>query len=213
MPPCARRAPVWSNGEVLGLISVRGEEAVQSQMHSSHRNYDTFGQISRYMMDRGQDRDGMQCRVKVKELQNAYCKACEANGHSGAAPLTCRCYKELDTILGGNPTFTPTTTMDTSPALLCWARWRRKTHERVTSDPTHEEEMLHSLSATNSLNHFLYARRSSHLSDFPRYQARLITPTAGKPPTLLPETSIIRLFINAMNLQHAESGELGCTIN
>ncbi|EMP32180.1 Zinc finger and SCAN domain-containing protein 29 [Chelonia mydas] len=100
MPPRARRSPVWSNGEVLDLISVWGKEAVQSQLRSSHRNYDTFGQISRAMVERGHDRDALQCRVKVKELRNAYCKAHEANSRSSAAPTTCCFYKELNAILG-----------------------------------------------------------------------------------------------------------------
>ncbi|XP_074799540.1 uncharacterized protein LOC141981807 [Natator depressus] len=66
------------------------------------------------MMERGHDQHALQCRVKVKELWNAYHKACEANRRSGAAPATCCFYKELDTILGGDPTSTPSTTMDTS---------------------------------------------------------------------------------------------------
>ncbi|EMP33993.1 Beta-parvin [Chelonia mydas] len=53
------------------------------------------------MMERGHDRDTLQCRDKVKELRNAYHKAHEANSRSGAAPATCRFYKELDPILGG----------------------------------------------------------------------------------------------------------------
>ncbi|XP_065453198.1 uncharacterized protein LOC135983790 [Chrysemys picta bellii] len=114
MPPCAKRAPAWSNGELLDFINVWGEEAVQSQLHSSRRNYDTFGQISRAMMERGHDRDALQCRIKVKELWNAYHKAREANHRSGAAPATCRFYKELDAIVGGDPTSTPSNTMDTS---------------------------------------------------------------------------------------------------
>ncbi|KAM7145792.1 uncharacterized protein RBU57_014475 [Macrochelys suwanniensis] len=56
----------------------------------------------------------VQCWVKVKKLQNAYRKARDANGRSGAAPATCKFYNELDMILGDNPTSTPTTTMDTS---------------------------------------------------------------------------------------------------
>ncbi|XP_043378517.1 zinc finger protein with KRAB and SCAN domains 2-like [Chelonia mydas] len=66
------------------------------------------------MMERGHDRDALQCRGKVKELQNAYRKAREANCCSGASPMSCRFYKELDAILGGNPTSTLSTTMDTS---------------------------------------------------------------------------------------------------
>ncbi|KAG6933694.1 zinc finger and SCAN domain containing 29, partial [Chelydra serpentina] len=113
MPPRARRAPVWSNSELLDLIAVCGEEAVQSQLRSSRRNFDTFGQKSRAMIERGHDRDAMQCRIKVKELWSAYRKAREANSRSGAPPKTCRFYKELDAILGGDPTTVPSTTVDT----------------------------------------------------------------------------------------------------
>ncbi|EMP40699.1 Ras-related protein Rab-40C [Chelonia mydas] len=111
MPPLTRRSPVWSSGDLLALISVWGEEAVQSQLPPSHRNYDTFGQISRDKMERGHDRDALQCRIKVKELRNAYC---EANHCSGAAPSTCHFYKELDAIHGGDPTSIPRTIIDTS---------------------------------------------------------------------------------------------------
>ncbi|XP_053869349.1 zinc finger and SCAN domain-containing protein 20-like isoform X2 [Malaclemys terrapin pileata] len=114
MPPHTKLAPAWSNDELLDLISVWGEEAVQSQLRSSRRNYDTFGKVSKDMMERGHDRDTLQCRIKVKELQSAYRKARDANGYSGAPPAFCRFYKVLDAILGINPTSTPSTTMDIS---------------------------------------------------------------------------------------------------
>ncbi|EMP27522.1 Zinc finger and SCAN domain-containing protein 29 [Chelonia mydas] len=87
---------------------------VGRKLRSSHRNYDTFGQISRGMRERGHDQDALQCRIKVKELWSAYHKAREANGRSGAPPGTFQFYKELDAILGGNANSTPSTTMDTS---------------------------------------------------------------------------------------------------
>ncbi|EMP29387.1 hypothetical protein UY3_13495 [Chelonia mydas] len=61
------------------------------------------GDPSRAMLERGHDWDALPCRVKVKELWDAYCKAHKANSHSSAAPMTCRFYKELDAILGGDP--------------------------------------------------------------------------------------------------------------
>ncbi|KAG6932237.1 zinc finger and SCAN domain containing 29, partial [Chelydra serpentina] len=112
MPPHARRAPVWSNSELLDLITVWGEEVVQSQLRSSRRNFDTFGQVSRDMMERGHEQDALQCRIKVKELRSAYRKARKANSRSGAPPTTCRFYKELDAILGSDPTSIPSTTVD-----------------------------------------------------------------------------------------------------
>ncbi|EMP39353.1 hypothetical protein UY3_03405 [Chelonia mydas] len=122
MPPCTRQAPVWRKGEVLDLISVWGEEAVQSQLCCSRRNYNTFGQISSDMMERGNDREAQQCRVKVKELRNAYCKARAANSHSSAAPVTCHFYKKLNMILEGRPISTLSTTMDTSEPSSTWQK-------------------------------------------------------------------------------------------
>ncbi|EMP36688.1 hypothetical protein UY3_06083 [Chelonia mydas] len=112
--PRSRRSPAWSNAELLDLINIWGEEAVRSQLRSSCKNYITHGQISPCMTERGHDQDTLQCRVKVKELWNAYHKVQEANQHSGAALTSCRCYKELDTIHGGNPTSTVKATVDTS---------------------------------------------------------------------------------------------------
>ncbi|EMP27306.1 Zinc finger and SCAN domain-containing protein 29 [Chelonia mydas] len=129
--PCTRRSLTWSNAGQLDLVSIWGEEAVQSQLHSSHRNYDTFGQISRYMTERGHDRDTLQCRGKVKELWNIYYKAEEANHHSGAVPMCCQFYEELNAILGGNPNSTVKSTVDTSEA-----------HVPVKSGPSQEEENL-----------------------------------------------------------------------
>ncbi|XP_050818174.1 zinc finger and SCAN domain-containing protein 20-like [Gopherus flavomarginatus] len=114
MPPRPKRAPAWNSSELQDLISVWGEEAVQSQLRSSGRNYDTYGQISKSLQLRGHERDALQCRVKIKELRSAYCKAREGNRRSGAAPTTCRFYKELDAILGCDPTANPRSTMESS---------------------------------------------------------------------------------------------------
>ncbi|XP_050788337.1 zinc finger and SCAN domain-containing protein 29-like [Gopherus flavomarginatus] len=134
MPPRTRRAPAWSNGELLDLISVWDEEAVRSQLRSSRRNYDTYGQISTAVLERGHDQDAVQCRVKVKELRSAYCKAREGNCRSGAAPTTCCFYKELDVILGGDPAANPRTMMDTSER-----EWEVEAEEVVGEEETESE--------------------------------------------------------------------------
>ncbi|XP_074823612.1 uncharacterized protein LOC141995947 [Natator depressus] len=71
-----------------------------------------FEKISKDMKDRGYNRDPQQCRVKLKELRQAYQKARESNGHSGSDPQTCCFYDELHAILGGAPTTTPPLYMD-----------------------------------------------------------------------------------------------------
>ncbi|EMP41837.1 hypothetical protein UY3_00872 [Chelonia mydas] len=83
------------------------------------------------MTEKGHDCDTLQCRIKVKELRNAYHKAWEANCHSSAAPMSCWFYKELAAILGGDPTSTAKATVDTLVA-----------HVPVESGPSQEEEIL-----------------------------------------------------------------------
>ncbi|EMP34212.1 hypothetical protein UY3_08636 [Chelonia mydas] len=55
------------------------------------------------MKNRGHNRDPKQCRVKLKELRQAYQKTREANGRSGSEPQTCRFNDELRAILGVQP--------------------------------------------------------------------------------------------------------------
>ncbi|KAM9116839.1 uncharacterized protein ACDP82_017368 [Pangshura tecta] len=70
------------------------------------------------MMEKGHSRDSVQCRVKVKELRQAYQKTKEANGRSGAGPKTCRFYAELHGILGGCATSTPPLSVDSEVVVV-----------------------------------------------------------------------------------------------
>ncbi|XP_073162423.1 zinc finger and SCAN domain-containing protein 29-like [Lepidochelys kempii] len=64
------------------------------------------------MKDRGYNRVPQQCRVKIKELRQAYQKTREAKDRSGSEPQTCRFYDELHAILGGAASTTPTLCFD-----------------------------------------------------------------------------------------------------
>ncbi|XP_073165416.1 uncharacterized protein [Lepidochelys kempii] len=107
-----KRAPAWTEREVRDLIAVWGEESVLSELGSSFRNAKTFVKISQGMKDRGHNRDPKQCRVKLKELRQAYQKTREANSRSGSEPQTCCFYDELHAILGGSATTTPAVLFD-----------------------------------------------------------------------------------------------------
>ncbi|XP_074803437.1 uncharacterized protein LOC141984348 [Natator depressus] len=109
-----RRAPAWTEREVLDLIAVWGEEFVLAELRSKRRNANTYGKVSKAGMDRGYNREPQQCCVKIKELRQAYQKTKEANGHSRSEPQTCRLYAEPNAILAGAATTTPSASMDTS---------------------------------------------------------------------------------------------------
>nr|XP_048678399.1 zinc finger and SCAN domain-containing protein 32-like [Caretta caretta] len=109
-----KRAPAWTEWEVLDLIAVWGDESVLSEFHSKRRNAKIFEKkISKGMMDRGYNRGPQQYHMKIKMLRQAYQKTNEANGHSGSEPQTCRFYDELHAILGGAPATTPPLYVDT----------------------------------------------------------------------------------------------------
>uniref|UniRef100_A0A452GGC1 Myb/SANT-like DNA-binding domain-containing protein n=1 Tax=Gopherus agassizii TaxID=38772 RepID=A0A452GGC1_9SAUR len=111
-----KHAPAQTTAELLDLINIWGEESLQSQLQVTHRNQDTYGQISQGLCKKGYDRDTQQCSVKIKELRQAYHKVREANHCSGGAPKTCRFYKELNAILGGDPISIADSPVDTSEA-------------------------------------------------------------------------------------------------
>ncbi|EMP42225.1 hypothetical protein UY3_00511 [Chelonia mydas] len=67
-----KRAPAWTERKVWDLIAVWGEESVLSELRSSFQNAKTFVKISQGMKDRGHNRDLKQCRVKLKDLRQAY---------------------------------------------------------------------------------------------------------------------------------------------
>ncbi|XP_065454308.1 uncharacterized protein LOC135984010 [Chrysemys picta bellii] len=114
-----KRAPAWTVREVLDLIAIWGEDSVLAELRSKRRNAKTFEKISKGMMERGHNRDSDQCRVKVKELRQAYQKTKEANGRSGSEPRTCRFYAELHAVLGGGgATTTPPLTMDSEVGII-----------------------------------------------------------------------------------------------
>ncbi|XP_065440155.1 uncharacterized protein LOC135981455 [Chrysemys picta bellii] len=107
-----KRAPAWTEREVRDLLAIWRDESVLAELRSSKRNGKVLEKVSKAMKDWGHNRDTQQCRVKVKELRQAYHKAREANGRSGAEPQTCRFYAELHAILGGAATTTPTVCYD-----------------------------------------------------------------------------------------------------
>ncbi|XP_065412142.1 SRRM2 protein homolog rsr-2-like [Chrysemys picta bellii] len=113
-----KRAPAWTVREVLDLIAVWGEDSVLAELRSKRRNAKTFEKISKGMMERGHNRDSEQCRVKVKELRQAYQKTKEENGRSGSEPRTCRFYAEQHAILGGAATTTPPVIVDSGSGIV-----------------------------------------------------------------------------------------------
>ncbi|KAM7176641.1 uncharacterized protein RBU57_002263 [Macrochelys suwanniensis] len=129
-----KRAPAWTDREVLDLIAVWGDESVLSEVRSKRRNAKIYEKISKAMAERGYVRDATQCRVKIKELRQAYQKTKESNGRSGSQPHTCRFYEALHAMLGGAATTTPPVSVDSDDGVLSTA-----TSSEIFADGEEEE--------------------------------------------------------------------------
>ncbi|KAM9130286.1 uncharacterized protein ACDP82_010908 [Pangshura tecta] len=108
-------------------------------------------------MEKGHSRDSVQCRVKVKELREAYQKTKKANGRSGAGPKTCRFYTELHAILGGCATSIPPLSMDSEVGVVISAMaedYADREDEEEEEDDHLAESTQHSISP-NSQELFL----------------------------------------------------------
>ncbi|KAM7175403.1 uncharacterized protein RBU57_001585 [Macrochelys suwanniensis] len=129
-----KRAPAWTDREVLDLIAVWGNESVLSELRSKRWNAKIYKKISKAMTERGYSRDATQCRVKIKELRQAYHKTKESNGRSGSQPHTCRFYEALHAMLGGAANTTPPVSVDSDDGVLSTA-----TSSEVFADGEDEE--------------------------------------------------------------------------
>ncbi|KAM9123055.1 zinc finger and SCAN domain-containing protein 20-like [Pangshura tecta] len=116
-----KRAPAWTDQEVLDPIAVWGDESVLSELCSQKRNAKIYEKISKAMTDRGYSRDATQCHVKIKELRQGYQKTKAANGRSRSQPQTCRFYEALQSILGAAATTTPPLTVDSEDGIVSMA--------------------------------------------------------------------------------------------
>ncbi|KAG6935253.1 zinc finger and SCAN domain containing 32, partial [Chelydra serpentina] len=131
-----RRAPAWTEREVRDLITVWGDETVLAELRSKRRNATTYAKVSKSMQDRGYNRDAQQCRVKIKELRQAYQRTRDANGRSGSEPQTCRFYDELHAILGGTASTNPPMLYD----YVCGSSETTEEHFREEEDDDNDAE-------------------------------------------------------------------------
>ena len=64
----------WNTEETRTLISIWGEESIQSKLDKAHRNRDVFERIARKMSDVGYEKSWQQCRTKIKNLTQKHRK-------------------------------------------------------------------------------------------------------------------------------------------
>ena len=108
------RGSAWSDNEVAAPIAIWGDADIQDQLDGAARNKTIFDKISKKLQESGYNRDGQQCRAKIKNLKGEYKKVKDHNGVTGNGRKSFKFYKKLDEILGHRPASAPSFLVDTS---------------------------------------------------------------------------------------------------
>ncbi|XP_042299806.1 uncharacterized protein LOC121917750 isoform X2 [Sceloporus undulatus] len=95
------RGIFWEHAQILDLLSIWGEEEIQRQLSSNHRNLAVYEKIADQLAERGHSRTAQECRNKCKSLKQNYNAVCKQNGQSGNGRQTCPYFYEMDQIFHG----------------------------------------------------------------------------------------------------------------
>nr|XP_028575846.1 uncharacterized protein LOC114592113 [Podarcis muralis] len=95
------RAPVWSEMETRNFLALWGELLILRWIENRPPNSDIYEDLSAQMIARGHERNASQCRNRARDLKRSYRRAKDAQVCAGAEPVSCRYFRELDRMFGG----------------------------------------------------------------------------------------------------------------
>ncbi|XP_025028122.1 uncharacterized protein LOC112541701 [Python bivittatus] len=95
------RAPVWSETETRDFLALWGELLILRWIENRPPNSDIYEDLSAQMIARGHERNASQCRNRARDLKRSYRRAKDAQICAGAEPVSCRYFRELDQMFGG----------------------------------------------------------------------------------------------------------------
>ena len=101
-------AVLWSKEEVLKLVDIWGDEAVQAQLEGCRRNQEVYNKIAAQLRAAGFERTGSQCRDKIKKLKIEYRKIKDKRNKTGEGRFPeWHYFDSIDEILGHRPATQP----------------------------------------------------------------------------------------------------------
>nr|BBA49219.1 zinc finger and SCAN domain-containing protein 29-like [Oryzias latipes] len=104
----------WSDDEVKCLLSLWGDETMQTELQDHYHNKFLFEDISTNMGRQGFKRSWLDCRQKIKNLKYKYRSVKDHNNKSGNSCETFLFYDKMEGILGDRPSFRPPELLDTT---------------------------------------------------------------------------------------------------
>lgn len=116
------RGSNWSDPEVVELLHLWADEAVQAELESCLRNQHVFNRIAEVLRDKGIHRTGDQCREKIKKMKLEY-RRLKDNHKAPRGGRTWKFYDVMDRVLASRPALAyaapgPATNSLAAPAAL-----------------------------------------------------------------------------------------------
>ncbi len=73
------RGSTWGDEEIRFLIEIWSDDYIKTQLEKTHKNNETFNLFSERMRERGFNRTGEECHLKVKKLRQHYMRTRDAS--------------------------------------------------------------------------------------------------------------------------------------
>ena len=73
----------WTKAEIMKLIEIWSDEAIQAQLEGCRRNQNVYEKIAHELPEAGFERIYQQCRDKLKKLRADYKKIKDKRGKTG----------------------------------------------------------------------------------------------------------------------------------
>ena len=110
----ANRGSTWGEEEVKLLLRIWEDEKIRCELDGPKPKEQLHKSIAKKLQEKWYNRDGEQCKIKIKNLKSQYRPIEDHNNKTGNDKKTFKYYDELDSIIGHRPASNPLVVLDAS---------------------------------------------------------------------------------------------------
>ena len=108
------RGQTWTHEEILALIRIWSDSAIQSRLDGASRTADIWRDVAERLRTAGFHRTSKQCNDKMKNLRQYYKDLKDGHNRSGHSRSNWPYYDLMDDVLGDRPSTRPRNIIDTT---------------------------------------------------------------------------------------------------
>ena len=105
------RGQTWGHEEILALIRIWSDQAIQDRLDGATQTSDVYKRIAQALAEAGYERSWKQCKDKLKNLRQFYKDLKDGHSKSGHDHDTWPYFELIDSVVGDRPLNSPRTTL------------------------------------------------------------------------------------------------------